>query len=805
MIKNFLIVSYRNLVRNASYTFINALGLSIGIAACIIIFLVVHFETSFDKFHTKYDRIYRITTKSENASGIDYSATTPYPFGSAFHTDFADVPLNTHIHFQNETQLSYGSEKTKIENVLFADSLFFRVFDFGILSGNPAIELGQPGKAFLTESLVAKLGGITPKTIKLDNKLELEVVGTLQDPPANSHISYTMVVSMPSLTKEFVGLPLDSWGMRISGTSYVVLPERTAPDKIEDRLVGFVEKYHPKDNTKQTYLLQPLSDIHFNTNFATNLNEDASLSVTSLWVLVVLGLFILAVACVNFINLSTALAVKKSREIGVRKTLGANRGQLTRQYLMESLLVTLLSTLIALVLVELSIAPIRSFLENDIQFSLLGNPTLAIFLIGLVLVTAFLSGLYPALILSRFNPAVVLKNKLNAQGSSGGFARKYLVVFQFLIAQLLIIGTLVVADQMDYFHSKPLGFVKNAIVNIQLPERTFEKRSALTAELSSIHGIEKTSFSSGAPTSEVSVSTGFYLTERGEEERYDTNVKCVDQNYIDTYGLELVAGRWFLPSEERFSYDSLPEAQQVHYYVVNEALVRKLGFSSNEEILGKYITTGLNDINAPVVGVIKDFHTTSLHRAVEPVAMVQFPYFFLEAGIRFNQQTTSQTLAAVESAFKKVFPDHLYEYTFLDEHVASLYKQEEKTYSLIRAFAGLSIFISCLGLLGLISFLTQQKIKEVGIRKVFGASVGQIVFLFSTSFVKLVAISFLVATPAGWYIMNKWLDGFAYRAPIHLSVFAVAIISTLLIALLTVSFQAVRAALANPVNSLRSE
>lgn len=805
MIKNFLIVSYRNLVRNASYTFINALGLSIGIAACIVIFLVVQFETSFDRFHAQYDHIYRVTSKSENASGIDYSATTPYPFGKAFHTDFSDVPLNTNIHFQSETQLSYGSEKMKIENVVFADSLFFRVFDFGVISGNPAIELGQPGKAFLTEALITKLGGAAPKTIKLDNKLELEVVGTLQDPPANSHMAYTMIVSMPSLTRDFIGLPMDTWGMRMAGSSYVVLPEGVTPAQIEERLVGFVEKYHPKDNTKQTYLLQPLSDIHFNTDYATNLNEETSLSETSLWVLVVLGIFILAVACVNFINLSTALAVKKSREIGVRKTLGANRGQLTRQYLMESLLVTLLSTLIAVVVVELSINPIRLFLENDIQFNLIGNPTLMMFLVGLVLVTAFLSGLYPALILSRFNPAVVLKNKLSAQGSSGGYARKYLVVFQFLIAQLLIIGTLVVADQMDYFHSKPLGFIKNAIINIALPERSVEKRSAFVAELSSIPGIEKTTFSSGAPTSELSVSTGFFLTERGQTERYDTNVKCVDQNYLHTYGLELAAGRWFLPTEEQFSYDSLPADQQVHNYVVNEALVRKLGFSSSEEIIGKYITTGINDINAPVVGVIKDFHTTSLHKAVEPVVMVHFPYFFLEAGIHFNEQTTTETLASIQKAFERVFPDHLYEYTFLDERVAILYKQEEKTFSLIRTFAGLSIFISCLGLLGLISFLTQQKIKEVGIRKVFGASVGQIVYLFSTSFVKLVALSFVIATPVGWYIMNNWLDGFAYRAPIHLSVFLIAITSTLLIALLTVSFQAVRAALANPVNSLRSE
>ena len=806
MIKNFLIVTYRQLARSAHHTLINALGLSVGIAACIVIFLVVSFELSYDRFHTRFDTIYRITSETKNASGSEFSAVTPYPFPKAFYNDFRDLPLNTHVHFHSEALASWGTNKQKIDHVLFADSLFFKVFDFEVQSGNPARALGEPGKIFLTQSLAQKIGEPLPTTLRIDNKLELEIAGIVADPPAHSHIQFTAIISYPSLTPEFLGLPTDSWGLRMAGTSYVVIPTEVPLEQIRERLAAFVVKYQPKEDNKEVeYQLQPLGGIHFNSTFTTSLDESPTLSKNSLTVLIVLGIFILAVACINFINLSTALAVRKSREIGIRKTLGAGRLQLTTQYLLESLVITLLSALIALGIVEVAIAPINHFLETHIIFSLPGNPSLLLFIVFLIGITTLLAGLYPAVVLSRFNPAVVLKTKITTHGGTGAYARKYLVVFQFVVAQLLIIGTLVVAQQMNFFRSKPLGFIKDAIINVSLPERNPALRSTFFAELSSIPGIESVSFGAGAPTSDIGISTGFYLAERGAEENFGTNVKCVDYRYLETYGLELVAGRWFLPNEEAHSYDTLPAEQQQYNYVANEALVRTLGFASNEDIVGVRITSGINDITAPVIGVVKDFHTSSLHEQMEPVILLHYPYFFVEAGIRFNEETTRETLAAVESAFNKVYPDYLFEYTFLDDHIGSLYGQEEKTFGLIQMFTGLAIAISCLGLLGLVSFITQQKLKEVGIRKVFGASVYQIVMLFSTSFLKLVTIAAVFALPIGWYVMNNWLNGFAYRTPLHWSLFVWAVLATLVIALLTVSVQSVRAAVSNPVNALRQD
>jgi ABC-type antimicrobial peptide transport system permease subunit len=700
----------------------------------------------------------------------------------------------------------YGKEHIKVENILLADSLFFDAFGFGVLQGNPKIELGHPGKVFLTESLAKKImkdGQL--KTIRLNNKLDLEIVGIIADPPASSHITYSMVASMPSLG-QFIDLPIDNWGMTMSGYSYLALPENMNPDQLKERFAAFVAKYHaPSPTETREYSLQPMSDIHFNENYEDGSAKPA-MARNNLIVLALLGGFILLVACVNFINLSTALAVKKSREIGVRKTLGANRAQLTRQFMAEAFLLTTIATLFAGMAVELVIQPLRSFLEKEISFQLLGDPLMIPFLFGLVLLTTLLSGAYPAVVLSSLSPAIVLKRKFFSNESSRSSARQYLVMFQFLIAQVLIVGTLVLADQMDYFRSKPLGFKKDAVINIALPRAKQEQREALHTQLSLIPGVEAISFSLGAPTSENDFTTHFNLVKKGNKDRYKVHLKLGDQEYLNVYGLELSAGRWFSVTEGRLADQALPKEKELFHYVVNEALVRQLGMSNPEEILGKRISTGLNDIEAEVIGVVKDFHVSSLHHAIQPTVLVPFPYFYYDTGIRFTSGTIKpETIERVQAAFLKVFPEYLFEYTFLDEHLASLYRQEERAFALSRVLTGLSIFISCLGLLGLISFIAQQKVKEVGIRKVFGATFADIVMIFSRSFVGVILKSALVAIPLSWYLMSTWLDSFAYRTPIHLPIFFIAIGATIAVAIATVAFQSIRSASANPVESLRSE
>lgn len=807
MLKNFITISFRSLVRNWNYTVINIAGLCVGLTACLIIFMVVHFEFSFDRFHSNYEQLYRVTRSSTNASGTEYSPVTPYPFAEAFRSDFTEIPLMTQLHHHESVLARMDEEKHTINNVIFADSLFFEVFSFEVNSGNPRNELGTPGKAFITESMAKQTKAHVGSHLKLDNVLDVEVVGIVSDPPSTSHIQFSMVVSMPSLSKEFIGLPIDQWGMNMSGFSYLVIPPAITAATIESQFPKFVEKhYTDPEKNKPVYTLQPLSDVHFNDRYASDTPGGAGVvNHASLAVLSALAIFILLIACVNFINLSTALAVKKSREIGVRKTLGANRSQLVTQYLAEAFLLSLFSALLAVMLTQALLPMLNAFLQKQLVLNL-SSGLIPLFLFALVVFTALLAGLYPAFILSGFNPITVLRNKFSAQGSSGAYARKYLVVFQFIVAQVLIIGTLVVANQMEYLRSKPLGFVKDAVVTIPIPDTKKELRESFQQQLATVAGVQHFSFSLGAPTSENNFGTRYYLTERGTTERFDTRIKPADHHYLETFGIELVAGRWFTETDEKQASDNAQEMKARHYaYVVNETLVRQLGFQINEEALGKNITSGLMDINAPIVGVVKDFHTQSLHQALEPVILIPFPYFYYEAGVRMEAAAIPDVLTKLEAIYKQVFPDYVFTYTFLDDHLESLYRQEQRNFVLIQIFAGLAIFISCLGLLGLVSFLTQQKIKEVGVRKVFGASVAQIVVLFSTSFVWLIVAAFAIAVPVAWYVMNTWLEGFAYRVDIGVPAYVYALLSTLLVALLTVCYQSVRAALTNPAKSLRSE
>jgi putative ABC transport system permease protein len=816
MIRNYFILTLRNFLRNRNYTLINILGLSIGITACIVIFLIISYELAFDKFHSKYDSIYRIVQTSKNASGEEFEAHTPYPVGKAFRNDFPEIPLVTAMHYQEEVLVKSGTDKQIVENVLFADSLFFEVFDFKVLSGNPQQDLGEPGKVFLVKSLADKLlKGQEAATIKIDGRLELEVAGIIEDPPASSHVNFSMVVSMPSFTGDFIGnLPIDSWGMSAGGLVYMALPQNISPQNVNDRFKAFATKYEGKEQAeKSAYSLQPLKEIHFDEQFTGNPGNRANSNYSDLMIMGILGLFILVIACINFVNLATALAVKKSKEIGIRKTLGAKRGQLTAYFLGETFLLTFISVLISLVATEWLLTWLRQFLEKQLELNVFTDPYLLVFLVMLVCITTFFSGFYPAVILSGFNPVAVLKNKLGAQGSSGAGVRKVLVLFQFTIAQILIIGTLVIADQMQYFRDKPLGFEEESVINVPIPENKIEQLQSLRARLESNPAIQRISFSLGAPTSDNNFGTGFFLTEKGKTERYSIGVKTVDRHYLETYGIKLKKGRWFSEADELASSaipeglgDSpIPGAKPKYVYILNESAAKRLGFNDPEDVIGKNITTGVNSIDAEVVGVVEDFHVSSLHDEIEPVVLINFPFFYYDAGIQISSGNLTETISFIEKQWSEVYPEYNFEYQFLDEHLARLYRNDQRTFTMFKIFAGVSIFIGCLGLYGLISFMANQKLREVGIRKVMGASVSSIVLLFSKEFVKLIVLAFFVAAPVAWYFMDQWLNGFAYRIPIQWAVFAISIFSTLFIALLTVSYRAIRAATINPVETLRTE
>ena len=808
MIKNYLILTFRNFVRNSNYTLINILGLTIGVTACVIIFLLITYDLSFDTFHSKYDSIYRIVQDSRSASGESRESTTPYPLGKAFRNDFADIPLATQMHFQDEVLVKIGDDKMKVENVIFADSLFFDVFDFKVLSGNPKAELGQPGKVFLTKSLADKLlKGKEHATLKIDNTIEVEVVGIVDDPPPASHINFSMIVSWPSFTPTFIGgIPIDRWTVTASGFVYIVLPANKSVADVDNQLETFKTRYLSKqDAAQRTYKLQPLSDIHFNALYKSNPGETPNASRSDLLMMGVLGVFILFIACINFINLATALAIRKSKEIGIRKTLGARRGQLTLYFLGETLMLTMIAVLISLCITEWLLPWLNGFLERRLDQNLLSNTMLLSFVAILMVFVTVLSGFYPAMILSGYNPAIVLKNKITSQGSSGVAVRKILVVFQFSIAQVLIIGTLIIAEQMHYFRSKPLGFDTEAIINVPVPDKSRQRLQSLRARLEANTAIKGLSFSLGAPTSTSNFNSGYFLSEEGPENTYYIGVKPVDRFYCSVYGIKLKAGRWFTEADERMAEDSVIRDGDKYVYILNESAVKKLGFHSIEDILGKRINTGLSRNSAEVVGVVEDFHSASLHSVIEPVVMINYPHFYYDAGIKVDAANFNETIRFIEKEWSAVFPESNFEYEFLDDSLGKLYRKDERTFTLFKIFAGVSIFIGCLGLYGLISFMANQKLKEVGIRKVMGASVGSIVMLFSKEFIKLILIAFVIAAPIAWYCMHEWLSSFAYRIDIPVYVFILGLFGTLLIALLTVSYRSIRSAVSNPADTLRTE
>jgi len=805
MIRNYLIVAFRNFLRNRNYSLINILGLSIGLTACIVIFLLISYEVKFDKFHGRYDRIYRVVRDVKSVSGIEYDGVTPYPFAEAFRNDFPDIPLVTQLHFQSEGFVKVGTDKYELEEVIFADTLFFKVFDFEVVSGNPEVDLGEPNKAFLTESTAEKLGLDVDGRFRMNNKLDLEVVGIIKDPPPSSHIQFVMIVSMPSFTAEYFGWPITSWGLTSTGYSYLVLPEGMSPESVNERFVAFVEKYYDvEERDRQTYLLQPLGDIHFNTRYASTPSNTGNIGVSQLVVMGILGIFILIIACINYINLATALAVRKSREIGIRKTLGAKRNQLAAYFLSETFILTLIAVVISLGLAEWLLPWLRNFVQKEIYLELFSSPELLIFLVLLVSAATLFSGFYPAVVLSGFDPAAVLKNKITVQGG-GSFVRRMLVVLQFFIAQVMIIGTLVISDQMEYFATRPLGFSRDAVVNVPLPANEKNLLDEFRSRLQRNSNILNVSYAVGAPTSGSNIGTGYYLPEEGPSTSRRVGIKTVDYHYLDTYKLKLKAGRWFREGEEERAADTTIAKNDRYVFVVNEAAVRALGYASIDEILEKPITVGLNEITAPVVGVVEDFHTASLHDPIGPVVMMNYPSLYFTAGISVQTGNLQETLDFIRETWTDIYPEYYFEYEFLDEHIAKLYRQEARQLVLFRIFAGVSIFIGCLGLLGLVSFMANQKLKEVGVRKVFGATVSEIVMLFSKEFVRLVVISFLMAAPLAWYLMNRWLESFEYHIDIHWSVFAIGLTTTLVIALLTVSYRSVKAGLANPVDTLRTE
>jgi len=801
MYRNYLKIALRNLVRHKAFSFLNIAGLAVGIAAALVIFLVVTFELSFNTFHSKKDRIYRVVNEFEHAAGKDYQTGVPFPFGEALKTDYPQLEKVAMTDGAYNTQISVIDEEGRIgkkfkdeDGVFFAGPEFFDIFDYHWLAGNPKKALAEPNMAVLTQSEAEKYFGdwhqAVGKQLKLDNHTLVQVSGILKDLPDNSDFQKAVFVSYSTIHDIFPENDFTNWGSISSDVQcYILLPAGTTEASFNRLLVSFLQKHHPKN--KNTYKLQPLSDLHFNPNYAPpSFRSITKQTITSLELI---GLFILVIACINFVNLATAQALGRAKEAGVRKVLGSNRSQLIWQFLGETFIVVLIAVLGAVIMVQLVLPYVQPLTNLPEKFTLLAAPGVLPFLIGTILIVTFLSGIYPALILSGFQPVQALKSKITLQAVGGINLRKALVVLQFSVAQILIIATLIAIYQMDFIRHKDLGFNQRAVLLVEIPDDNLAqtKMHHLKNQFEALPNVERVSFNFSAPLSGSSSSSNFGFTSTTKDEDFPLNIKAADADYFSTFQLRFAAGRPYASS------DTIREV------VVNEMLLEKVGIRNPQDAIGKSIK--FYGRQYPVVGVVKDFHHASLRQPIVPIAMASDKRNFRQVALKVAPGNLKETQKQVEKIWSAAFPDYVYEASFLDDRIAEFYEEDAKLSQLFKIFAGIAIFIGCLGLYGLVSFVAVQKTKEIGIRKVLGASLTNIISLLSKDFIKLVLLANIIAWPLAWWAMQKWLQDFTFRIQIGWWMFAVAGLGAIIIAFITVSFQAIKAGLANPVNALKSE
>jgi len=808
MFKNYLKIAWRSLKRNKSYAAINVVGLTIGIASCLLIFLIVQFETSFDNFHSKRDHIYRVITVFHNPDGVFPSSGTPLPVSEGLRIDFpqlkkvAAIMQNDGSHYSvGNNSKGQGEKKFKEDWAYFAEPEFFDIFDFAWLAGDKKTALKEPNTVVLTRDEANKFFGdwhaAIGKTVRYENRKDLKVTGILEDVPANTDFPIKLVISW--LTNvgpggQHQGNAHDWVSTFGDNNCYIILPDNVSVSQFNTNLQDFVKKHKPADYVKDGLALQALTDMHYNTQ--VNVYSGHPFSKQLIDVISLIGLFLLIIACVNFINLATAQAVNRSKEVGIRKVLGSMRKQLVFQFITETLIITLLAVVLAVGIAELVLPLLNSLLEIKLSTGFLANPVLLLFLVGVTIAVTLLSGFYPAMVLSGFNPIEALRNKIRAGRSTGLSLRRILVVFQFGIAQVLVIGTLVLIYQMNYFNNKSLGFDKEAVITVDFPGDSVSrtKINSLKDQLMLQPGIKDVSFSFASPSDNNGWSSDFKFNNAPKQTDFSANLKWADPEYFKLYDLQFAAGGPYLKSDT------------INSYVINETLMHKLGIRDPKDALGKYIKLWDDNTKyARIVGVVKDFNIGSLRNAIPPVLMAPWKGVYQKLNIKIAPKNVSQTLATVEKLWNATFPDGMYEYQFLDEKIANFYRSERQLSELYKIFAGIAIFISCLGLYGLVSFMAVQRTKEVGIRKTLGASIGHIVYLFSKEFTILILIAFPIAGGLGYYFMHKWLQDFVYKITIGPGIFIIAILSSVAIAWIAVGYKAISAALANPVKSLRSE
>jgi predicted permease len=809
-------LSFRALWAKKSFSLLNIFGLAIGIGTSLLIFLVIRHETSFDSWQTKKDRLYRVVTTFVRKSNGEVSGRHTMavrPLANALRQTFPGIEKVGVTQDMGDAQIyipvKNGEEKRVKEKgaeQYFVEPEVFDIFDFTWLAGS-AKELNAPNTVVLTEkrakayfgSVAAAMG----KTIELwSYRVPLRVVGVFKDLPENTDLpikmgaSFVTFVNMYDVTRR--AMFTNDWVSLAGGSQcWLTLRPGITTKSMDASLSAFVAAHFiDKSNveTNTTLSLQPFTSMHLDPHFPPEYT--APIGRRELWALALIGIFLLLVACINFINLATAQSVTRAKEVGVRKALGCDRSLLLKQFLSETALITAVAIVVGVLIAIFTIPALSRIINKPIFFDWAQLPVILVFLFITGVLVTLLAGSYPAMVLSGYNPVVALKSRININQRKNGISlRRGLVIFQFVIAQLLVISTLVVVKQMNFFRNQSMGFKQDAIMLVDLPSDSAlkVKYRYLESRVAALPGVVSVALGSQKPSTRSGYYSNVFYDNRPNAEQYGVKRISADSGYFRTFDLKLAAGRYPFPA------DSLREV------LVNEVLVKKLGLKSNNEIIGKMIAVQEGGPYVPVVGVLADFHNNPLNEEIAPaVVTTEYDAFNLIA-VRMDPAKVLATSKLLRETFTEIYPTYLYDSSFVEDDIARFYQSEAMIEMLFKIFAFLGIFISCLGLYGLISFMAVQKTKEVGIRKVLGASIHSILYLFSKEFTVLIGIAFLIAAPLGYYFMREWLSGYYYHTEMGWGIFLAAVMMSIVIAWVTVGYKVVKAALANPVKSLRSE
>jgi len=816
MLKNYFKIAWRNIVRHKTYSFINILGLSLGICVCIVIFLISYYEFSTDAFLPGKDRIYRIIEKVVyDGDRVDKYASAPEDIAQTAREKFTGfetiasyylysakigIPGFGHAgsHYDNTI------EGTHRPSTILAEPEYFRIFDYDWLAGNAATALATPNTVVLTEGKARKyFGGVVPvaqilgRQLVFNDSLVVVVTGIVKDRKGNTDLPFSEFISFSSAKGPFLRRNLfkedpNAGFSPFISRAFVKLPPGVSPDRLNAQLHALSRLRKVDGPVKYDLLLQPLTGMHFDESVWDGYHKA---HLPTLLVLMGVAVFILLLAAINFINLSTALSIRRAREIGIRKVMGGNRSSIALQFLMETFLLTMGALVLSLLVVKPVLAAFADYIPPGVPDHLL-DAGHVVFLLLLVLVTTLLAGFYPARVLSGYLPVISLKGPGARKGEGKWYFRKGLIIFQFVISLVFIISTVIISRQINYMRSSDLGFNSDAIVSIYADGMDRSPKVPLfETRLRELPGVEKVGRESFTPLSDF--QAGFDLTYR--KSQIKAAVQVADSNFIALYGIHLLAGRNLITGANR---DSIKE------FVINESLSKAIGFATPREAVGQMVYLG--DHAYPIVGVVADFHENSYRQPIRPLAIFDLSSPETNFGIKLaargkDLSSVKHTLVQIGEIWKQVFPEKPFSYSFLDDSIAAMYKNEQKTAFLMNVATALSIFISCMGLFGISMFTAGQRTKEIGIRKVLGASVVHLTSLLTRDFMLLIALSLVIASPVAWYIMHRWLQDYLYRAPVTIWVFLFPGLLAILLGFFTIAFQAIKAAMANPVETLRAE